>query len=71
MTSTRIPRRSASSAMIRAYGLSVSSPGGRAANSGVLIGFLRLTQTAATRANPSFPYSAMAASLSCITERSR
>jgi hypothetical protein len=48
-TSTRMPRRIASSAMIRAYGLGSSTVSGGWVNSGSLIAFLRFTASTGTR----------------------
>ena len=48
------PRRIASSAMIRAYGLRSSTVSGGWVNSGSLIAFLRLTASTGTRWKPSF-----------------
>jgi hypothetical protein len=39
-------------------------------DSGSLIAFLRLTAITGTRANPSFSYNAIAAALSCATDKS-
>ena len=53
ITSTWMPRRTASSAMIRAYGLRSSMVSGGWVNSGSLIAFLRLTASTGTRWKPS------------------
>src|SRR5436190_6378 len=54
----------------RAYGLRSSTVSGGCVNSGSLIAFLRLTAITGTRAKPSFSYRAIAAALSCATDRS-
>ncbi len=69
-TSTQMPRRIASSAMIRAYGFRSSTVSGGWVNSGSLMAFLRLTAITGTRLNPSFSYSPIAAWLSWVTDRS-